>query len=197
MKKHLLVATALLAFTCSFLPGCIKDSYKKSYTYTYYEPVYKTTQEVRDNIKSNAARPIENPGKLYVLGNYIFLNDIDKGIHVIDNSNPAQPRNIAFIDIPGNLDIAIKGNTLYADMYTDLVTIDISDPHAVSVKKFINNLYPYRAYGNGYVNPNDPQKIVVDWVRHDTTVKNACNQRLTFMSGRADVFFAQSAVNTG
>ena len=51
--------------------------------------------------------PVSTPGKICVKGNIIFLNDLDKGVHVIDNSNPAQPRKIAFINIPGNEDIAV------------------------------------------------------------------------------------------
>ena len=97
-----------------------------------YVPVYKTNEEVRLNIKSNPAKEMERPGKLFIKGHYIFLNEVDKGIHVIDNSNPASPRNVSFIDIPGNVDLAVKGSILYADMYTDMVALDISDPENVS-----------------------------------------------------------------
>jgi hypothetical protein len=110
-----------LVLTALFLNGCIKDTVKRSYTYTMFQPVFKTTAEVRANIKSNPSESIQQPGKLFIQGHYIFLNEVDKGIHVIDNSNPAQPRNVAFIDIPGNVDLAVKGNTLYADLYTDLI----------------------------------------------------------------------------
>ena len=41
---------------------------------------------------------MERTGKLYILGNYIFLNEIDKGIHIIDNAIPSSPKNVAFID---------------------------------------------------------------------------------------------------
>ena len=78
--------------------------------------MYETRAGVKANIKSNTAKEVQNPGKLYIFGNYIFLNEIDKGIHIIDNSNPASPKNVAFIDIPGNLDMAVKGNILYADL---------------------------------------------------------------------------------
>src|SRR5437867_12520350 len=97
------------------LHSCLKD--KCTHTYRIYTPVYKTTQEVRANIKSNGPKEIVNAGKLYLRGPYIFLNEIDRGIHIIDNTNPASPKNIAFIDIPGNMDLAVKGNTLYADLY--------------------------------------------------------------------------------
>jgi hypothetical protein len=113
-----------------------------------YSPVYKTKAEVRANIKSNSPRQIEKPGKIVVLGNYIFLNEVDKGVHIIDNSNPSVPLNKYFIDIPGNVDIAVKGNIMYADLYTDLVTIDISDPAAVQVTKITDGVFEHRRYVN-------------------------------------------------
>ena len=130
MKKYLYLplSVAITLLFSLFFMGCIKDTCHKTYTYTYYLPVYKTKDEVKANIKSNAAKEVQNPGKLFTIGNYIFLNEVDKGIHIIDNSNPASPQNVAFIDIPGNMDLAVKGNILYADAYNDLATIDISNP---------------------------------------------------------------------
>src|SRR6186997_2088715 len=151
--------SALLTSTIALLlvfNSCVKDKCTRSYV--YWEPVYRTKNEVRANIKNNSSREIERPGKIYIRGNYIFLNEIDRGIHIIDNTNKSAPKNIAFIDIPGNLDIAVKGNTLYADLYTDMVAIDISDPlHAVK-KKIIENVFPYRYWGGGFA-PNSSEII--------------------------------------
>lgn len=177
--------------------ACVKDSCKQTHTYTYYEAVYKTKDEVRANIKSNPARPIENPGKIYTLGKYIFLNEVDRGIHIIDNTNPSQPVNAFFIDIPGNLDIAVKENILYADLYTDLVAINISNPATIKVEKIIEGIFPYRYYGNGFVRgvvSND--QIITDWVKIDTTVTENCDQQ-NWLMGRADVFMASSNVSQG
>lgn len=161
------VATfAVIILAAIFLPGCLKDT--RSHIYKLYTPVYKTTEDVRANIKSNSVQPIKNPGKLFIKGQYIFLNEIDKGIHIIDNSNPSNPKNVAFIDIPGNMDLAVKGDVLYADLYTDLITLDISDPLHVVKKKIIDNAFPERRYANGFVPSN--QKIIVDWIIKDTTV---------------------------
>src|SRR5258705_56469 len=151
-----------------FLPGCVKDTYQKTYTYTYYKPVYKTTDEVKANIKSSAPADIKQPGKIYIRGQYIFLNDVDKGIHIIDNSNPAQPKNIGFINIPGNMDLAVKGNTLYADLYTALVAIDISDPHHIVLKKVIESVFPHRYYNGNFI--PDSTKVIASWEERDTTV---------------------------
>jgi len=188
MKKITRLAALLLLVVPVIFTACVKDNCSRLRTYSFYEPVYKTKDEVRANIKSLPARTVNNPGKLYIFGSYIFLNDKDKGIHVIDNSNPASPLNIAFIEIPGNLDLAVKGNTLYADLYTDLVTIDISNPAQVVLKKVSENVFPYRYWGGGFSNTN-PDSIITDWMRKDTTVKEDCNQN-RYITFTTDVFFA-------
>ena len=167
-----LLITVMLGMT-----ACVKNTCKQKHTYTYFEAVYKTKEAVRANIKSNPARSVENPGKIYTLGKYIFLNEVDKGIHVIDNTNPSQPRNIFFIDIPGNLDIAVKGNILYADLYTDLVAIDISNPANIKVEKIIDGIFPERYYGNGFVRGASNDQIITDWVKKETTVTESCDQQ--------------------
>ena len=201
MKRNITfpVAAFLLAVLPIGFSACIKDKCKATRTYTWYEPVYKSKEEVRANIKSNPPTALKKTGKLYVFGNYIFLNEVDKGVHVIDNSNPSKPRNVAFIDIPGNQDIAVKDNMLYADLYDDLVTIDVSDPAAVSVKKIIDHVFPERNWGYGFYPDNS--KVIVDWIRHDSTVKESCdnsNNPISFSGGGRPggmVFFATAANN--
>ena len=189
MKSNLLPLRWLMFLLIPVLfNGCLKDHCTR--TYTIYNPIYKTTEEVRANIRSNPAREISKPGKLYIKGSYIFLNEIDKGIHVIDNSNPSSPRNIAFIDIPGNLDLAAKGNTLYADLYNDMVTLDISDPLNVQVKKIMDDQFPYRRYSNGFM--PDTSKVIVDWQMRDTTVNIDCNMGFTWVSSCRSCFLASA-----
>jgi len=171
--------------------SCVKDNCTRHYT--YWEPVYRTKDQVRANIKNNSPREIERPGKIYIRGNYIFLNEIDRGIHIIDNTNKSAPKNIAFIDIPGNLDMAVKGNILYADIYTDLVAIDITTPQQIVVKKFTENIFPERFYSNGF-SPN-PTMLIADWVRKETTIKVDCGGSGGIFGGikTADVFLSYSS----
>ncbi len=191
MKKNQtirLTAAILVALPILF-SACIKDQCKRSFTYSYYEPVYKTKAEVRANIKSNGPKDLGTTGKLYILGNYIFLNEVDKGIHIIDNTDPSHPVNKNFIDIPGNLDIAVKGNTLYADLYTDLVAIDITNPSNVVLKKVIENIFPERYWGNGI--SNNTTNIITDWVKKEKTVTEICERDGQVYMDRG-LFFATS-----
>ena len=139
--------------------------------YTMYLPVYKTLTQVRSEMKSSVPQPLEQTGKLYIYGQYIFLNEVNKGIHVIDNADPAQPKNISFIPIPGNVDLAVKSNYLYADSYSDLVVFDISDPLQATPKKFMSNVFPERRvfYTTASSDP-DSVNVVVGYTEKDTLV---------------------------
>ena len=166
------VIILILFFTGTLLNSCVKDTCKSTNTYTIYTPVYETLDSLKQNIKNGKPENLENPGKIVILGKYIFCNEIEKGIHIIDNENPASPRNIAFINIPGNMDLALKGNTLYADSYTDLVTIDISNPTNVILKEYTENVFPFLYYQYG-MNYTAASKIA-SWSKKDTTVSQNC-----------------------
>lgn len=174
MKRSLLLSakTALSLALLFLLSGCLKDECAN--TLTIYTPVYKTLTEVRAGMKSGPPQPLKNTGKIYVQGRYIYLNEIGKGIHVINNSNPATPQNTSFITIPGNVDLAVKGTTLYADSYSDLAVFNLSTPTNVTAPRFVNNVFPDRGgyYWYNSTNP-DSIRVLVDYVAKDTTVD--CN----------------------
>jgi hypothetical protein len=170
--------TLLLLANIILLSGCVKD--KVTTTFIAYEPVYKTKAEVLQSIKDNAATPLKQTGKIALYGQYIFINEVNKGVHIIDNSNPAAPRNIAFVNIPGNIDIAVRNNMLYADIYTDMLTIDISDMSNVAIRKVSDNIFPERIYTGNFV--ADPTKYIVDWIRHEATEEREIESIRDFVS---------------
>jgi hypothetical protein len=88
-------------------------------------------------------RFLEKPGKMYFYNDYIFINEQREGVHIFDNTNPEAPANIGFIKIPGNVDIAIRQNTLYADNYIDLLTIDISNISSPQLIHRNENVFPH------------------------------------------------------
>jgi len=158
---------AVIILSVFFFAGCIKDEIKR--TYTFYRPVYRTSEEVRQNIKSSLPISVTNPGKLFYRNGYIFLNEINRGVHIIDITKPSQPKVVAFVNIPGAVDLAVRSNILYADMYTDLVALDISDPLHTKVTSIVEGVFPERQYVNFMA---DTGKVIVDWIRVDTTVKS-------------------------
>ena len=178
MRNMVSAITVLLVF----LVSCTRDYVTE--TYTFFRPVYHTKDEVKAAIKSAPAEAIVHPGKLFVKGNYVFLNDINRGVHIINFSNPSAPENLAFVNIPGNVDIAVRGNYLYADCYTDLVSIDISDPQNVKLAGFSEGVFPQRIYDSGFY--PDSSKVITDWVRVDTVFK----RRYERTSGWQQIFLS-------
>src|SRR5580700_7669583 len=145
-KKISLLLSGVVAVTGGLLlfPGCLKDRVTESYK--IYEPVYELKSTVLAAINGDPATPISQPGQIYVKGSYIYLNDIDKGIHIIDNSDPSHPVQTAFLNIPGNLNIGIRNNILYADMYADVLSIDISNVHQVKVLGMLRSFFTTRVW---------------------------------------------------
>ena len=142
------VVTAILLLVF-MLSGCT-DSCTTTTSYTYYEPVYKTTQEIRAAVKMEEPRELVNPGKIYIYDKYLFINQPNEGIHIIDNTNKKDPTAISFINIPGNFDLAVKDNVLYADSYIDLLAFDIGQPAQVKLVKRVENAFPLYNQRFGY-----------------------------------------------
>ena len=148
------------------LNACSKE-HGETTTYKILSPVYEDRSTVLAALNGRADQSFLHTGKIYVKDNFIFINEIDKGIHVIDNTNPSHPRQIAFLRIPGNEDIAILGNILYADMYADLLAIDVTDVTKAHLTASLNNFFTGRQYVNGYYTSGD--QVITDWVEKDTT----------------------------
>lgn len=165
----------LLFLSGLFLTGCLKDRCTHSAEYKMYTPVYTSLQEIRNGITSGAPRALENTGKIFYHNGYLFLNELDRGVHVINDKDPAAPENAGFINIPGNIDLTVKGNILYADSYTDLVAIDISNPLDVKVTRRIQQVFPSRTYGYGFSDDPGKKGIITGFKVKDTLVDNDCD----------------------
>ena len=140
MKTTPFVKIAPIILFCFLWTSCqdkIVEKYKASV------PVYMSYSDLRSAVKCTDSVSLEKPGKIYFKDNYIYINEYFKGVHVIDNTNPAIPKEKKFINTPGNVDIAIKDNILYADSYVDLVAIDISNLNDVKEKNRIKDVFQY------------------------------------------------------
>ncbi len=163
MKALKLYSVLLLVL---FISSCIKDENLRSYT--FYDPVYATLQDVRDNVKSNPAQAIENMGSMIVYNNYILAIEVGKGIHIIDASNRSLPTSISFIPVPGCTGIAIRNNYLYANAYMDLFVIDINNIQDIKLVKVTENVFrSMRTVGGHYM---DGDYRIIRWDKKDTTV---------------------------
>jgi hypothetical protein len=160
--KHNLIPFLMLVLMFS---AC-KDKFTEQYL--ELEPVYMGYQEFRMSVKMVTQQDLAKPGKIYTKDAYLFINERMKGIHVYNNANPASPQYVGFINIPGNVDIVVKNNVMYADSYIDLVAIDITNPAQAKEVGRIKGIFPYSvppsddtSYRQGQV--DDTKGVVVGW----------------------------------
>ena len=96
MKSKILPFFALFIIPF-FFQSCMKDSCEREVTYIKSTPIFKTISEIRSGINLQGSRALEKPGKMYFYNNYIFINEKREGVHILDNTNPEAPANIAFL----------------------------------------------------------------------------------------------------
>ncbi len=134
----------LFAFLISF-SSCLEDKCEATRTFVEYEAIFVQPEEFRtDNIEYFESRLLEHPGKIYYYKSTLIINEKYEGIHLYDNSDATSPAYLGFISIPGNLDVSIKDDILYADNYVDLLSIDISnliDPKLLNRQEEVFNIY--------------------------------------------------------
>lgn len=156
---------AALALWAVLFQGCMQDKCKTTYSYMKYSPVYMNTSEFRaaSTIKTEAPRDLKRPGKIYTYGKYLLVNEIAKGVHIINNENPSNPVKVAFLSIPGNYDMAVKDGMLYCDSSVDLLVFELGDvTNPVLVNRLVNT-FPHLLSYSGY-QADASKGIVVDWV---------------------------------
>lgn len=147
IKNLFLVLSVIVLFT-----SCDKDEYE------YYDlatPVMMNADEVRKSIAVLPPKEIKESGKIYSYKNLVFVNDKNKGVHIIDNRNPENPKKTSYINIPGNVDISVKNDLLYANSFVDLVVFDISNFEKIEKVTVLENVLPF--------NYSIPQGVQVNW----------------------------------
>ena len=142
-------------------------------TYEVNTPVYMSYDLLRSSVYDTLPIEFEHPGKIYIKDNYLFINEVKEGIHIVDNSDPSNPEVITFINIPGNVDLAIMDNTLFADSYVDLVVLDISDFNDIREVTRIEDVFDYTLpvyeAGERLGLIDESQGVVVNWEKKEVT----------------------------
>ncbi|MBI9040520.1 hypothetical protein [Lutibacter sp.] len=137
MKTKLIVLILNLALIFS----CTKNN-EGLETVNVAKPQFMSLTAFRSSVKIEEPKSITESGKIYAFNNLVLVNDVNEGIHIIDNSNPNSPKKIAFIKIIANKDMEIKDNYLYADSLMDLLVFDISDLNNIKEVSRLNDVFP-------------------------------------------------------
>ncbi len=164
-----LIGLAILTLeNCCYDEDCCYDCYPE--TVWGLRPVYSNALD--DIVSLEPPRVISNPSKIYLYKNYLLVNEAQKGVHIIDNSDPRNPIPLNFLQIIGNNDVAVKNGVLYADQFENLVTIHLDSLENQLSKNRIVDVF--ENFGFYDVMPDEPdvyyecpdpsQGVVVDWV---------------------------------
>ena len=133
---------------------------------TVWVPKYLDRSAARE-ILSKPPQAVVNGGKIYAWQNLVFQLEPNAGIHVYKLVNKT-PQPYKFIQVYGAQEISIRGNYLYTNNFSDIVTLDISDLNAVQEKSRVPNTFSLGTSNlppqQGYFQCVDTTKgIVVGW----------------------------------
>ena len=167
-------------------------------------PQLMSKSAFRSSVEITVPQNIQEAGKIYAYKDYIFVNDVNKGVHIIDNSNPESPQAIKYINIPGNEDISVKDDFLYADSATDLVVFDLSDVNNVSIVERLEDVFevydyniPLEVQAIDYGNYNYESDIIVGWTITTERRKKPRNTGMVDVFDGALTNYAESVTGTG
>jgi len=165
LKKLFFLAPLLLLFT-------------SSYTSSSYTPILMDRAMLETSVAmAGMAKPITNPGKICIYKQWVLLVEKYKGIHLIDNTDPAKPVRRDFLRIPGCIDIAVGHGIIYADNAVDLVGVSVNfstlKAHEVCRQKGIlpEIVSPYGYIPSAFSRRNRPANTeIVGWKADEINV---------------------------
>ena len=163
------VYSLLIVILLALLGSC-KESDCETQMIQFYEPVYMALDDLRETATFESPREIESPGKIYYKDGYIFINEIDSGIHVIDNRDLSNPIPVGFVRLPGTKDLAARGDYMYADSYMDLVVLNISNKSNISEHGRVKDVF------DSYYYVDFAGQVLIDYVITEQEVEVDCDQ---------------------
>lgn len=202
----------LFLFTGLLMLNACTEFVQETYSYKINEPVFMSAAEFRNSVKvSRTPQQINKQGKICFYKDFLYISEPDKGIHIINNIDPANPKAVGFIEIMGNADIAIKNDVLYADAYIDLVWFDITNPALPVLQGRKENVFPTAIppmdnfYGYDYEQCSDKSKgVIVGWELKEKTGTYTKNRWWWWRGGMVDDAYmsnvesgAKNSGNTG
>lgn len=146
--------------SCFYCKDCKDEPFQEP-----YKAIIINRTELESSVQSLPPQQIIKSGKIYIKDNLMFINDVNKGFHVYNYSNPEMPVKIGFIQILGATDLAIRNNVVYINQAVDLVTLIYSPGNnTILITKRNKNVFPQKQSPRGsYANTNE-NEIVIDWI---------------------------------
>lgn len=131
-----------------FIISCTDDIGSVDITYTKANAIYGDLNTIRQTPLISQASEIENPGKIFISNNTLLIGEENEGVHIFDNTDPENPQNKLFINIPGNKEFYVQDEFLYAESYYDMVKVDISSITQPALVSRVENAFSSTLFNN-------------------------------------------------
>lgn len=158
----------LCLLICALLSSCIyprEEPLGGEPFFSNYKPVVLPRAEFENSIEILEPMPMVESSKIYVIGNYIFINDKRTGFHIFDNTTPSNPIKKKFLKVPGATDVAIRNGVLYINQATDLVVLSLDfNTLEIELDNRLKNVFPevMSPEGEGFY---EEDVVVVNWIK--------------------------------
>ncbi|MCG1035221.1 hypothetical protein [Polaribacter sargassicola] len=164
MKKLILLIIICTTFSSCFYFYEESENGGGDPFFSNYTPVVLDRNEFENSIEILEPIPVAESSKIYIINDYIFINDKRTGFHIFDNTDPSNPIKKKFLKIPGATDIAIRNDVLYINQATDLVvlTIDFTTLE-ISLNKRLKDVFPALTSPEGEWYYYEDE-VVVNWI---------------------------------
>lgn len=130
-----------------------------------YEAVILNRNAFENSVQALPPQSIIKSGKIYVKDQFLFINEVNKGFHVFNYSNPQNPEPVGFIQILGATDLAVRNNTIYINQAVDLVTLNYNaGTNSITVTKRNRDVFPQKVSPSGEYGIINNGEIIIDWV---------------------------------
>ncbi|MGB1042554.1 MAG: hypothetical protein ACPGU6_04105 [Tenacibaculum sp.] len=160
--KKILFLTIITSIFCS----CIFTGNEQINEVSEFNPIILKRKDLDNSIQLQESKPVVTSSKIYIIDDYIFINDKHTGFHIFDNKNPENPIKKSFLKIPGATDIAIKGSICYINQATDLVVLNLNLTNfSFKLEKRIKNVFPELLAPDGTWHYTNEEEIVVNWIK--------------------------------
>lgn len=166
MKKVILIVLIILVqfslHSCCFYGDCDGESPEPV---NNYKPVIMNRATFETSIKISPNTKIVKSGKIYIKDDIMLVNDVNKGFHIYNYADAANPVKIAFLEIPGATDVAIRNATIYINQAVDLVTLKYDlTTNKVSILYRNRNIFPQKTSPEGFGSYVKENEIIIDWI---------------------------------
>ena len=142
-----------------------------------YRPVYLSREDL-EKVSVLSPQAMKTPGKIYIKDKFLFVNEQAKGVHIFNNTDPKKPLKLAFVNIPGNMDIAIRGTIMYADNGRDLIVIDVANPSQAKIINRIKDIFPNAEFpeqtGVYFECVDNAKGVVIGWEKNSYNSSLKC-----------------------